>query len=561
MIDDTTFVTIRPELPLLGNPFQILGVSPRDGRHRVLEAAEEKSLSSDIDACSKARTDLTHPRNRLLAETAWLPGMSPRRAQQLVETLIQDPYAVFDAEGLPPLAHSNLLASAVLALDAGLDEKSWCSHVMALSHAVDLIDAATVLDDINEDRKVSGFVEIKSVEEIEEALAQRRREYGDCLRRAVNTLPPMMLARVVSQIAALMTASGTAHPPPLIDDLVDTYAVGTHSFLTKEADNIRLLIDRVRQASPTGDATVSPLIGQLDQVVRNWYAIARPIQMVAGAKGTTHALSHEIAALLRGLSIFLYNEHSLLGSSQSIVLLIQEAFGTIPEIAERADDDARVLEEVAHQAEIEAQVKPLYELCTKALESIEGNPHGGADEAAKLLAAGKPSINRFRGEGHPKAAIVDVEDAIALTVMRCAVSYGNASNKWAQAVNLLEEAAALANDKGILDRISTNLVIALQNHRLFNGLESIASAPSLRTLNGFGFAVYGNTDYDKSSGSYMATYYFVALFFPIFPICRYRVIPTVNGFNFLGKAPLRAFDKWHLAISFIGLLLLLSCIH
>jgi hypothetical protein len=492
----------------------------------------------------------------LAAETAWLPGISPRRAQQWIETLIQNPYAVFDAEGLPPLAHANLMASAVLALDASLGEDSWYSHMMALNHAVDMIDTETVLADINEDRKVSGFAEVKSVEAIEEALAERRREYGNCLRNAVNALPPLMLARVVSHMAEITTASGTAHPPPLIDDLVDYYAVGTHSFLTKEANNIKVLVDRVRQASPSGDTAVSPLLGRLDKVVCNWYAVAKPIQMVAGAKGTTHELSQEIAALLRGLSIFLYNEHSLLGSSQRVVRLLQDAFGSIPEIAERAEDDARVLEKVAQQTETEARVKPLYELCTNALEAIEGDPLGGAKEAARVLATGKPSINRFRKEGLPKAVVVELEDVIALTVMRCAVTHANASNNWAQAVSLLEDAAALAHDKEITDLIGGNLTTARENHRLFDGLKPISSAPSLHTINGFGFAIYGNSDYDRASASYMATYYFVALFFPIFPICRYRVIPTADGYRFLGKGPLRSSDKWHLAFSIIAILLL-----
>jgi hypothetical protein len=561
MTDDATFVASGGELPVLGNPFHLLAVSSRDGRHRIVEAAEEKSLSLDSDACSKARTDLTTPRNRLAAETAWLPGISPRRAQQLIETLIQNPYTIFDAEGLPPLAHTNLMASAVLALDPALDEESWCSHVMALNDAFDMIDAETVLADINEDRKVAGFVEVKSVEAIEEALAERRREYSNCLRNAVNRLSPLMLARVVSHITEVTTASGTAHPPPLIDELVDYYAVGTHSFLTREADNIRLLIDRVQQASPSGDTAVSPLLGRLDKVVRNWYAIAKPIQMVAGAKGTTHELSQEVAAQIRSLGIYLYNEHSLLGVSQRIVGLLQDAFGSIPEIAERAADDARALDEVARKTETEAQVKPVYELCTKALEAIKGNPGGGAKEAANVLATGKPLIKRLLKDGLTQATVIELEDVIALTVLRCATTHGNASNNWVHAISLLEQAVVLAHDEEILNRIETNLATARQNHRLFNGLESIVSAPSLRTLNGFGFAVYGNTDYDKTSGSYMATYYFVALFFPIFPICRYRVIPTANGFNFLGKGPLRAVDKWHLAISVIGLLLLLSSIH
>ena len=61
--------------------------------------------------------------------------------------------------------------------------------------------------------------------------------------------------------------------------------------------------------------------------------------------------------------------------------------------------------------------------------------------------------------------------------------------------------------------------------------------------------LYGHSDPDKESGSYMATYYFVFLFIPVFPICRYRVISSGNSYRFLGKAPLRTFDRVHLGIS------------
>ena len=60
----------------------------------------------------------------------------------------------------------------------------------------------------------------------------------------------------------------------------------------------------------------------------------------------------------------------------------------------------------------------------------------------------------------------------------------------------------------------------------------------------------------SATGSYLSTYYFVFLFIPIFPICRYRVTSSGDSYRFFGKAPLRSFDKWHLAIS-IGLIVLL----
>jgi hypothetical protein len=80
-------------------------------------------------------------------------------------------------------------------------------------------------------------------------------------------------------------------------------------------------------------------------------------------------------------------------------------------------------------------------------------------------------------------------------------------------------------------------------------LAPVRSAPSLTTINGFGFKLYGNSDYDPETDSYMTAHYFVALFIPLFPVGRYRVIsPDGSSFRFIGKGRLRTIDKVHWAI-------------
>lgn len=77
----------------------------------------------------------------------------------------------------------------------------------------------------------------------------------------------------------------------------------------------------------------------------------------------------------------------------------------------------------------------------------------------------------------------------------------------------------------------------------------VTRAPSLTTINGFGFKLYGKSDFDQQTDSYMTTHYFVALFLPLFPIARYRVSsPTYGSFEFLGKGALRTIDKVHMAV-------------
>jgi len=155
------------------------------------------------------------------------------------------------------------------------------------------------------------------------------------------------------------------------------------------------------------------------------------------------------------------------------------------------------------------------------------------------LTASKPSIE-ILSQG---------KDEIALTLMHCAVVYGNKTEKWKPCVSFLEEALKYAISQEVKSRIQKNLSTIKDNERLYGDLSPISSAPSLYTINGIGTTLYGSTDHDPTSGSYLSTYYFVFFAIPIFPICRYRVIPTPGGYRFLGKVPLRTFDKWHIAVS------------
>ena len=71
-------------MDLLSNPFQILGASLRDDRQRILELADDMSLVNDADICMEARAELTNPRKRLKAELAWICGVRPSRASELI---------------------------------------------------------------------------------------------------------------------------------------------------------------------------------------------------------------------------------------------------------------------------------------------------------------------------------------------------------------------------------------------------------------------------------------------------------------------------------------------
>lgn len=332
---------------LNNSPFAVLGVTTRDDRRRIVELAEEKSLELDHELCQKARSDLTNPRTRLSAEIAWLPGVSPRKATQLVDGLLHDPMAIRQESGLPTLARLNLMASAFETVKDDHDPDDLAEFIQEVAHLAEELYPEEVLRDINEDRAVSGFPEVKSVEQIEEELSERKRYYRNAIKEALDRLPSAKLVQVMTDTVDGATLGGEDHAPGLIDDLVDSYEVETQSPLQSGAENIHKLIQSAKNAASSGEAAVKLYVDKIEAAARSWDRIAQPIQLSAKARGTEHDLSSNLGWAIRGLALDLFNKHDILSQTQRLTALLQELFSEIPEISERAEQDADALDNIA----------------------------------------------------------------------------------------------------------------------------------------------------------------------------------------------------------------------
>lgn len=344
------------ETVLHQNPFWLLGATVRDDRRRIVELADEKSFIIDHDACQKARSDLTNPRNRLVAEMAWLPGVSPQKAVELAGLLLHDPTLIRAKSDLPRLANANLMAAAFEWINAN-DAPGDIAHVIReMAKLVDHLSIIDILRDINEDRAISGFPEIKVQDQIEAELAERKRYFRNAVKDALNRLPPRSLVEAMTLAVDHATNGGQDHAPELIDELVDSYAVETQHFLQQEAENAHKLIKVIRDSAPAGENAVKPLIDKLEVVARNWDKVAQPIQLSAKARGIDHDQSSELAHSMRSLAIDLFNQYDMLIQSRRITELLRELFAELPEVADRLDQDAETLEEISsNRKEAEAQ--------------------------------------------------------------------------------------------------------------------------------------------------------------------------------------------------------------
>ena len=349
-------VTARSDCPsvtqLDRTAFGILDASTRDSRRRIVELAEEKGLTVDPADCTRARADLTNPRNRLQAEIAWLPGVSPKRAAAYRILLRQDiNFYLKTAIDESPLVRANLLAAAIECFDQDMEGDDWAALIFKLADDVHQIEPEQVRQLINGDRAAAGFPEVEGNDAIESELSARRLHFRQVVRDAIDRLPTAKMLGVMANVVEAATAGGTQHGPILVDELVDSYEIAVRPFLDREGANALTLAKGALDSAPLGATAVAPLLNKLEAVVRNWSRVARPIQVSMKARGMEHPPSNELAYKIRGLGVDLYNEHEELELAQRVTALLRETFAYLPEVSERLEEDAGAIEGIVNQRE------------------------------------------------------------------------------------------------------------------------------------------------------------------------------------------------------------------
>lgn len=337
-------------MDLLQNPFHILNASPRDNRRRLMELADERSLLLDSSECMEARSELTNPRKRLSAEVAWLPGIGPKRAGEVLSLIESSPTDLLAVDNLSSIARANLLAAGLARLpDHNADGVA--EWILEIAWAFEDLDPDELSVIINEERVVSGFSEVSDLSAVEAEIQERRRHYRKVIKSALDNLSPKELVEAVTVAVESATDDGEEHGPILIADLVDSYEVEAQGFLEKEEGNIKALVEKLRAAvdAERSDSTLAPMVNQLIQVVKNWDTVAQPIQVSTKSRGLDHDASHRVAGLVRGLAIHMFNEHGKLDFSQQLTNMLQEVFAEVGEVAERTAEDADALGEIAEQ--------------------------------------------------------------------------------------------------------------------------------------------------------------------------------------------------------------------
>ncbi len=338
---------------LFDNPFYILNATPRDDRRRITELAEERSLLLDSDKCMQARSDLTNPRKRLAAEIAWLPGVWPKQIEKILtcvgEVVSSD---IIGMDKLMPLARANSLA-AVLPRLPRYTSNDVAKRILEIAWAFEAADPQALRAVINEERKVSGFPEVTDLSSVEEEIQQQQRHYRQAINSALDNLSAEERVKAVTVAVESATDKGEKHGPILIDKLVESYEIKAKAVLEKEEEKIKRLARKIRATADAQrpDSTLSPMVSELMQTVKNWDLVAQPIQVSTKSLGRQHDASRRVAGLVRELSVHLWNEHRKLDFSRQLATMLQDVFAEVVELAERHDEDKKALDNLERRHE------------------------------------------------------------------------------------------------------------------------------------------------------------------------------------------------------------------
>lgn len=451
-------------MDILSNPFYYLGATPRDSRRRIQELADEKSLSHDPNKCGEAQSILTNPRKRLAAEVAWLPGCKPSRINELITTLKSTPGNTTFVNGLPTITQTNLLSAALIRGSNTASEL--VDKILDIAMAFESIDVVTVQTVINEERIVAGFPEIQDTSLIHFELNERRQYYIKAIKQSLNRISVDQRVYVITQCVQKATKNGNKLGPVLVSDLIDMYELVIQPILNQKEEQITLTVQEIYNSvySAKDDSSIiHTLVNKLIECAREWDRYAQPIQISTKSQGLDHQCSNRIAAMIRKLTVDVYNNRSDIVIARKLNNLIIEVFAEVVVIAEAAARYEEELKKIANQAAQKAKIESIRKNCESAIVNATNSPKDCDTIIQDLIDIVIPMVISLENEKNQIYPINDVKNMFAVTLYICTTLYIKQYKIAPNASKYLSIALSNVSDSKVKEQIERVRGIASNN--------------------------------------------------------------------------------------------------
>lgn len=478
---------------LQNNPFAILGATTRDSRSRLIELADEVALVSNNDEAQSAQSALLNIRTRLAAEMSWLPGVAPKKAATIVNDFATEKMRQ-SADDLPPLARANVLSSTAQATAGTALPDEVTTLLYRLAIAIEDVSIDTVVRDINEDRSVAGFPQVRDEGIVLEEFETRKAEYRKAINDTLSRLPSRTLVKVMEAVVHRSTKEGSVHAPAFVQEIVAAYEYGLKGFIEAESSNAESLVRRGINAAANGEASVFPVIDEIGKLVGNFNTIVGPVQLIAKTNGIEHAATQRLAVTIRGLAITLHNEHSFVEAPARITSLLNDHFGLLDTLLDQVSQDQEYLKEAvegkkrseAERVEFEKEITYSADIGAVFKDRVSISPAGVSWQNNHIALE---AVTRFRWGGTRNSVngiptgtnymifLGDARSSFTINTRKSDI-YGNLIDRIWRTIGLrllLETIGSLKSGKQV--RFGTAIVqddgVILPRHKLFGSREAV----------------------------------------------------------------------------------------
>ena len=329
------------------NPFHLLGASPHDDRQTIQNLADERNFDLEGDSAEQARSILIHPRKRLAAEIAWLPGLAAQNINHLMSRFENSSDVALTESNLHPIAQANLLARGLFSMNGKHSSSILAKWTVRISQVFESIDPDDLRVTINRDRSISRFPEVTDIDIIEQEVQSRREYYLAVVKNAFDTMPPSDLVSAMTDAVDLSTNNGKNQSPLLIGDLVEQYEIEAQEFFKIEEENVKTICDFLKYSlNSRNDGLLTYAMKDLENVIKNWDIVAQPIQVNAQSLGLTHEGSLQLAQELRNLAFYMFNQHAKLRHARYIIDILQDVFAEVTKVVDKTAEDAETMDKI-----------------------------------------------------------------------------------------------------------------------------------------------------------------------------------------------------------------------
>lgn len=434
--------------------FYILGVNTHHNKEEIHSRADAKSFFIDETLCKNLERALCNPNSRIEHEVAWLPGVASGESDKLLAMSRADDfmslYHKVGESAYPAIVWCNLLAYVFPVAQRCVFDAATARHLLAVAaKESERMDAGTLQETLNADRRKSQFPLITDMERIQEALnAQRKELYSaarDFLHGAIGLDETKVLTRVAESIYLEQAGRGS----DLLDKLVADYELQKHDEMEQKAKAIKSLLDAAAATIGQGqDLPKNCDPSSLDEIIRRiaeWHALARPVLLSFKSRGLSWTAAEELVCSVRKTYLALYREHQCETLLEKLVDAVSFTIDEIPQFAEAVSDDIDFVSKLHPQ-----------ERKIRCIESFFGSFFVVPDTHDLLVSSYSELLRKISEKANRDGLDEQTGDACALLLLKYAAADANKFGRFAEAAHLLKPALAYAKSKEVRALLQAN---------------------------------------------------------------------------------------------------------